>query len=65
MPFGLCKRSREGYVGCEVSVMSQVGMMSKSGLIGAVVKVVCVGCHPPSVAATWGVVIRCVFWGVS
>ena len=41
--------------------MSPVGKVSKSGLIGAVVKVVCNGCQPPNVTATCGGVDRGLF----
>ena len=52
VPFGLCRSSKEGFVGCEVRVICPIGTMSIYGLIGEVVKVVCVECHPPSVTAT-------------
>ena len=62
VPFCLCKRSSEGSVGCDVRVMSPVGRMSRSRFIGTVEKVVCVGCQPPNVSATWGGVSRGLFF---
>ena len=42
--------------------MSPVGRASRSGLIGTVVKVVCIGCQPPNVTATCEGVDRGLFY---
>ena len=64
VPFCLCKSSSDESVGWDVRVMSPVGRTSRSGFIGIVVKVVCVGCQPPNVIATCGGVSRGLFCDV-
>ena len=50
VPFGLCMSicvSSDGWVR---NVVVGVGVLSRLGLMGCVVKVVCMGCHSPFVA---------------
>jgi len=45
-PSGACRRISSMFVGCWVNSHVPVGVESRSGLMGLVVKVVYLGCHP-------------------
>jgi hypothetical protein len=45
-PFGACISTSLSFVGWRVSSKDLVGVVSRSGFIGFLVKVVCLGCQP-------------------
>jgi hypothetical protein len=44
LPSGACSRTSSSFVGWRVVSKNPVGAVSRSGLIGLVVKMVCLGC---------------------
>jgi hypothetical protein len=55
---GACRRIYSLFVGCWVISYVQVGVESRPGLMGVVVEVVFLGCHPRDFALGVGGVVR-------
>ncbi len=60
-PSGACRSANSGFVGWYVISKDPVGKVSESGLIGLVVYVICLGCHPHGRDAGSGGAVRVIF----